>query len=119
MLDNNLTSTAVRRSYENFGQMTDYSDRQSLTVSTGFHGEIAGRFKWEVFGQYGRSTNDIHADNVPIASRLIAARDVISDPVSGAPVCRDSTARPNGCGPFNIFCEIGRPSCRERVCQYG
>src|SRR3546814_2348746 len=90
MLDNNLTSTAVRRSYENFGQMTDYSDRQSLTVSTGFHGEIAGRFKWEVFGQYGRSTNDIHADNVPIASRLIAARDVISDPVSGAPVCRDA-----------------------------
>jgi outer membrane receptor protein involved in Fe transport len=105
MLANDLTSTAVRRSYENFGQMTDYSDRQSLTVSTGFNGELADRFKWEIFGQYGRSTNDIHADNVPIASRLIAARDVISDPVSGAPVCRDATARANGCVPFNIFSE--------------
>src|SRR3546814_11799649 len=108
--------------------MTDYSDRQSLTVSTGFHGEIAGRFKWEVFGQCGRSTNDIHADNVPIASRLIAARDVISDPVSGAPVCRDATARANGCVPFNIFSEarseerrVGKEcvsTCRSRWSPY-
>ncbi|MDK2762062.1 MAG: TonB-dependent receptor [Sphingopyxis sp.] len=105
MVDNNLTSVAVRRSYENFGQMTDYSDRQSLTVSTGFSGDIGNRFQWEVFGQYGRSTNSIRADNVPIASRMIAARDAIADPVSGAPICRDATARANGCVPFDIFSE--------------
>ncbi|WP_447764000.1 TonB-dependent receptor [Sphingopyxis panaciterrae] len=103
MVANGLTSTPVRRSYENFGQMTDYSDRQSLTVSTGFNGELGDRFRWEAFWQYGRATNDIHADNVPIASRFIAARDVIADPVSGAPVCRDAAARADGCVPFDIF----------------
>ncbi|MDE8651218.1 TonB-dependent receptor domain-containing protein [Novosphingobium album (ex Liu et al. 2023)] len=105
MVGNGLTSTPVRRSYENFGQMTDYSDRQSLTVSTGVNGQLPGGFEWEAFWQYGRSTNDIHADNVPIASRLIAARDVIADPVTGQPVCRDQAARAIGCVPFNIFSE--------------
>lgn len=105
MLGAGLTSTAVRRSYENFGQMTDYSDRQTLTVGSEFTGTLPGGFEWEVFWQHGRSTNDIHADNVPIASRLIAARDVIADPVTGDPVCRDEAARAIGCVPFNIFSE--------------
>src|SRR5690606_14969474 len=61
MLDNELTSTAVSRSYENFGQMTDHSDRQTMTVGTGFTGTLpGGAFEWEAFWQYGRSTNDIH-----------------------------------------------------------
>ena len=105
LVDNNLTSTPVSRSYENLGQMTDYSDRQSMTVSAGFNGELPGNFEWEAFWQYGRSTNDIHADNVPIASRFIAARDVIADPVTGQPVCRDEDARDIGCVPFDIFSE--------------
>lgn len=103
MAANNLSSTPVRRSYENFGQMTDYSDRQSLTVGNTFSGTIPGGFTWEAFWQYGRSTNDIRADNVPIASRFVAARDVIADPATGAPACRDATARAQGCVPFNIF----------------
>ena len=105
MVANALTSTPVRRSYENFGQMTDYSDRESLTVSAGFEGELSGGWRWDAFWQYGRSTNDIHADNVPVASRFIAARDVVADPVTGAPVCRDAAARANGCVPFDIFSE--------------
>jgi outer membrane receptor protein involved in Fe transport len=97
-----LTSTPVRRSYENFGQMTDYSDRQSLTLGNTLVGKLPGDFTWEAFWQYGRSTNDIHADNVPIASRLIAARDVIAD-ANGQAVCRSAEARAIGCVPFNIF----------------
>ncbi|MGV3479287.1 MAG: TonB-dependent receptor plug domain-containing protein, partial [Sphingobium sp.] len=103
MVANKLTSTAVRRSYENFGQMTDYSDRQTLTVGNSFSGKLPGGFEWEAFWQYGKSSNDIHADNVPMASRFIAARDVIADPVTGAPVCRSAAARAIGCVPFNIF----------------
>lgn len=103
MVGNGLTSTYVRRSYENFGQMTDYSDRQSMTVGNSLSGNIPGGFEWEAFWQYGRTTNDIHADNVPIASRFIAARDVIADPDTGKPVCRDEAARAMGCVPFNIF----------------
>lgn len=106
MLDNDLTSTAVSRSYENFGQMTDHSDRQTMTVGTGFTGTLpGGAFEWEAFWQYGRSTNDIHAGNVPIASRFIAARDVIADPVTGDPVCRDADARAIGCVPLDVFSE--------------
>jgi iron complex outermembrane receptor protein len=103
MVANKLTSTPVRRSYENFGQMTDYSDRQTFTVGNTFNGTLPGGFKWEAFWQYGKSSNDIHADNVPMASRFIAARDVIADPVTGAPVCRSQAARAIGCVPFNVF----------------
>jgi len=103
MVANGLTSTPLRRTYENIGQMTDYSDRQSITVGNTFTGQLPGGFEWEAFWQYGRSTNDIHADNVPMASRWIAARDVIADPVTGDPVCRDEEARAMGCVPFNIF----------------
>ncbi|MBH1991408.1 MAG: TonB-dependent receptor [Sphingomonadaceae bacterium] len=105
MVANGLTSTALRRTYENFGQMTDYSDRETVTVGHSLSGKLPGNFEWEAFWQYGRSTNDIHADNVPIASRFIAARDVIADPVTGGPVCRDQEARDMGCVPFNIFSE--------------
>jgi len=103
MLENGLTSTAVRRSYENFGQMTDYSDRETVTIGNTFSGALPGGFNWEAFWQYGRSTNDIHADNVPIASRFIAARDVITDPATGQAVCRDAAAQAMGCVPFNVF----------------
>lgn len=103
MVDNGLESTVVRRSYENFGQMTDHSDRETVTIGNTFSGELPGGFNWEAFWQYGRSTNDIHADNVPIASRFIAARDVITDPVSGQPVCRDAAAQAMGCVPLNVF----------------
>lgn len=103
MVSNGLTSTPVSRSYENFGQMTDHSDRQSLTIGNTFSGYLPGGFSWEAFWQYGRSTNDIHANNVPMASRLIAARDVIADPITGEAVCRDEAAREQGCVPFNIF----------------
>jgi iron complex outermembrane recepter protein len=105
MLANDLTSTRVRRTYENFGQMTDYSDRETVTIGNTFSGKLPGGFDWQAFWQYGRSTNDIHADNVPIASRFIAARDVISDPVTGAPICRDEAARAMGCVPLNVFSE--------------
>lgn len=103
MVENGLTSTVVSRSYENFGQMTDYSDRELVTFSNTFTGELPGGFNWEAFWQFGRATNDIHADNVPIASRFIASRDVIADPVTGQPVCRDEAAREIGCVPFNVF----------------
>lgn len=103
MIDNGVTSTPLRRSYEIFGQMGDVSDRQSLTIGTTFQGELPREFEWEAFWQYGRSTNDISAYNATRASRFIAARDVIADPVTGEPVCRDEAARDAGCVPFNIF----------------
>lgn len=102
MLANGLDSTPVRRSYENFGQMTDHSDRQTTNLGATLEGELPGGFHWEAFWQHGRSTNDIRADNVPIASRFIAARDVIAD-AAGNPICRDEAARAIGCVPFNIF----------------
>ncbi len=103
MVENDLTSTPLRRSYEIFGQMTDRSERQSFTVVNTLRGELPGGWRWEAFGQYGRSTNEITAPNVPIASRFVAARDVIADPLTGTPVCRDEEARAAGCVPFNIF----------------
>src|SRR3546814_11314671 len=75
----------------------------SYTIGSSLGGKLGSRFKWEAFWQYGRVTDNVTEANVPWKSHWIAARDAIADPVTGEPVCRDATARAQGCVPFDIF----------------
>lgn len=110
MLDAGLTELPISRSYEAFGIFEDHHDRESITLSAGLNGRLVGDLNWEAFYQYGRMKDDITNPNQLMASRWIAARDVISDPVTGAPVCRDADARAEGCVPFDIFSSAGPTS---------
>ena len=103
MLDNGLDRANVSRTYRNFGLTGDLNDRQTATLAHSLEGNLANGFKWEAFWQYGRATNNIQAPDTPRASRIIAARDVIADPLTGQPVCRDEAARAAGCVPLDIF----------------
>lgn len=103
MLDNGLTQLRVSRAYKEFGQIGNIQDRDSFTFSETLTGTLAKSFRWEAYFQYGRTTNTISNPNFIRASRWLAARDVVADPVTGEPVCRDVEARAAGCVPFNIF----------------
>lgn len=103
MTANNLTSLPLRKWWTNFPTMRQNHDRNNYTIHQELNGNIAdGRFKWQAFWQYGRTTDDVDTSNVPLISRWVAARDAIAGP-DGQPVCRDSAARAAGCVPFDIF----------------
>ncbi|HVI99450.1 MAG TPA: TonB-dependent receptor [Sphingomonas sp.] len=103
MLDNNLTSLYIDRTYGNFPEREEDHNRESYTIGTSLGGKLGSRFKWEAFWQYGRVTDRVTEANVPWKSHWIAARDAIADPVTGEPICRDEAARAQGCVPFDIF----------------
>jgi len=107
MVGAGLTELPISRGYESFGIFKDIHDRESVTFSAGLTGEILGNLTWDAFYQYGRVEDDIRNPDQLMASRWIAARDVIADPVTGVPVCRDPDARASGCVPFNIFSSDG------------
>lgn len=100
---NDLDRLNISRAYYNFPQIQTLHTYESMTLEQGLEGKLADRLNWNAFFQYGRTTDDMSLTNTPIASRYVAARDVISDPVSGVPVCRDENARAAGCVPLNIF----------------
>lgn len=103
MIDNNLTSLYIDRTYGNFPEREEDHDRESYTIGASLGGDLGSGFKWEAFWQYGRVTDNVTEANVPWKSHWIAARDAIADPVTGEPVCRDEAARAAGCVPFDIF----------------
>ncbi len=103
MLNNNLERLSISRTYGNFPVIRELHDRDSLTLNQTISGELASRFQWKAFYQYGRTIDNVRVTDIPYNSHWVAARDVIADPVTGEPVCRDVAARNAGCIPHNIF----------------
>jgi len=98
-----LTRLNIDRSYGNLPQINETHDRENYTIYQGLRGGLVGDLRWEAFFQYGRAVDDVRYTNIPRASRYVAARDAIADPVTGALVCRNEAARNSGCVPFSIF----------------
>src|SRR3546814_3972256 len=88
MLDNNLTSLYIDRTYGNFPEREEDHNRESYTIGSSLGGKLGSRFKWEAFWQYGHVTDNVTEANSPWKSHWIAARDAIADPVTGEPICR-------------------------------
>jgi outer membrane receptor protein involved in Fe transport len=103
MLANGLTRLDIERTYGNFPVMREAHHRRSLTFGQQLNGRLGDQLQWSAFHQYGRTVDKVRTHNVPIASHWLAARDVIADPVTGTPVCRDPAARAAGCVPLDIF----------------
>lgn len=103
MVDNDLTQLRLARIYPEFGIRRDVQKRHAYTIANELGGGLTGDLEWASFFQYGRSANNVSNPGTLRASRWIAARDVIADPASGQPVCRDADARAAGCVPYNVF----------------
>jgi outer membrane receptor protein involved in Fe transport/cytochrome oxidase Cu insertion factor (SCO1/SenC/PrrC family) len=70
--------------------------------------DLFGRaMNWDVSANRGQSKGSFKSPNI-VQSRFLLAIDAVRDS-SGAIVCRDVTARANGCAPLNLFGE-GAPS---------
>lgn len=100
------------------GMVYTHVDSATLRSSIGADGKI-GSLKWNLYYQYGRTTqnNEVRHDeitaNMNLASDAVfvtAANAGTSGLAVGSIVCRSTlTAPTNGCVPFNVFGE-GSPS---------
>jgi len=113
MVDNGLTRLRISRAYKEWGVFNTSEEREAFTFSQTLNGRLAGDLKWEGFYQYGRTRSDMEYKDILRASRWLAARDVITDPVTGLPACRDAVARAQGCVPYNIF-NTDAPTAEQR-----
>ncbi|MDE2404294.1 MAG: TonB-dependent receptor [Sphingomonadales bacterium] len=94
-----IVRVGVRRRTTEVGpRITSYHSRAWQVVS-GLKGDIGSSMKWEVFGQFGKSTRDIAYLNDLDAGKVQQALLVTGSNASNA-VCTVATG---GCSPANLF----------------
>lgn len=103
MEDNGLEQLYIDRTFGNFPMRDEEHHRKTFTVGAEVTGQVSNYIGWSAFAQVGGMTDDYTGRNLPRKSHWIAARDAVTDPVTGQAVCRDPAARAAGCVPFDIF----------------
>jgi len=92
----------VTRDNYDMGVNAEDAVRETTRAVLAASGDISDRLRYEVSYVYGETQSEITSINNRLEDNWLEAIDVISDPVSGAPVCRSGTP---GCVPYNIFGE--------------
>src|SRR3546814_18327629 len=96
MLDNNLTSLYIDRTYGNFPEREEAHNRESYTLGSSFAGKLGSRFQWADFWQYGHVTDNVTEANSPWTSPWRHARDATPHPLPGRPTSPDQPALAQG-----------------------
>ena len=118
MDDLGLTSVAVGRIWNDLGPQVGRVERDIYRAVTGFQAELGGGWSLDAYYQYGQTDYSQRGFNTNINQNMIYALDVVTDPDTGAPVCRavlQGIAAAAGCEPLNIFGD-GSPS--EAAARY-
>lgn len=105
---NSIPSFQLFRSNRDLGQITADIETQTWSGTFGIRGEIADRWNWETYYQYGRSSSRMaNQNNLIVANFNRATNAVLS---GGEIVCQSvvDSSDPN-CVPINLFGE-GSPS---------
>jgi len=92
----------ITRDPTDLGPNIDQTVRQTFRIVGGFSGEFDNRWTWEASFNHGEFTRRFTNNNYVILDRFFAAIDVVSDPVSGDPVCR-SDVQTSSVPPTTIF----------------
>ena len=91
----------VRRRFVEGGPRTDDRTLQTYRMLFGVRGEIDENWNWDVFGQLANTDLNRLQINQVTRTNLARALDIVSDPVTGQPVCRSTTDGTDAdCVPF-------------------
>lgn len=104
-----ITSFQYGTSNAALGNTRVYTDRRQYRFVLGGRGkvDVAGTpWTYDIYGEHGTNYTDIDVRNIMLTRRFNQAIDATT--LNGAIVCRDATARANGCQPLNII--GGNPS---------
>lgn len=106
---NGITSFGLYRLNTDHGFIHTNQNVRTATATLGAKGDLGERWRWDVYGQWGRTVNNLRENNLLVQNRLDAVDAVVS-PVTGEIVCRATLeGRANNCAPLNLFGE-GSPS---------
>jgi len=94
---NGLTSIKYNAAYAAWGLRSPTFERSSYAITLGLEGEMSNDWNWDVSVQESRYENNSAWKNYTITENVANAIDVITDPVTGEPVCRSGAS---GCVPF-------------------
>ena len=104
--NNNVGFIDFRRRSNEIFDRSNHARRNTFRAATGFKGELAEKYNWEVSYVYGRvrdfnSTEDIDLDkyNNALDAVRVSAGNVVGTDI----ICRDAAARAAGCIPLNLF----------------
>lgn len=100
LLDEGLDGFFVSRTNRDHGKRRSTSDRDTVQLHVGLEGYFNENVDYTVHYQYGRTDITTEFINRQVPSRFQQALDVIEDPETGEPVCRDPSG---GCVPFNVL----------------
>ncbi len=78
------------------------NDREFHRAVAGVKGTIFDDWDWDLYANTSR-TSDYTFSETGLRDRYFFALDVIADPMTGQPICRNAAARAAGCAPFNPF----------------
>ncbi|WP_416906978.1 MAG: TonB-dependent receptor domain-containing protein [Polymorphobacter sp.] len=87
----------ISRDFTDLGPGITTGDRDTYRIIGGVDGTLTDHLRYELVANYGRTDNKVTFSNSVRYDRLFAAIDVISDPVTGQPICRsdiDDTPHP-------------------------
>ena len=92
----------VSKTHENLDPVSTLNERDTFTLALGLEGSF-GDYTWDASYQRGEFEMDTTMLNDRREERYYAAIDVIADPVTGQPVCRDEAMRAAGCVPISVL----------------
>lgn len=92
-----------RRNAEGGPRRSELEHEQQRIV-LGIRGDLGASWSYDAYANYGKVEHTELFDEDLSVSRMIRALDVVTDPGSGAPVCRSVLdGSDNACVPWNIF----------------
>ncbi len=107
-------SVSFDRRLVELGEQQRINDRQTVRIVADLAGELGRDFEWEIYGTYGRFTQE---QNNPNEVNFLAAQfalDIESDGAGGFQ-CVDAGARAAGCVPLDLF---GEGTISEAAANY-
>lgn len=104
---NAITSFSLGRQNNDFGQVRADNKNTTKRIVGGIEGKFGGGWSFDTYYEYGQNLYDSTISNLRLEQNYRNAVDAIL--AGGVAVCRDATARANGCQPINLF-GAGSPS---------
>ena len=98
------SSLFVNRTHAEFGPRKAENRRRVARIIAGISGTLAEQYPYQFYYQYGAADSSNSYINDRNDARWFQGLDVIADPVTGQPVCRNPA---NGCVPINILGPTG------------
>jgi hypothetical protein len=104
MIANGVTVFNLGRISWDIGRATAQNTTETVRGVIGVQGTLGENWTWDAAATYGDNVFTQQTHNARVRANFRLAADVVSDPVTGDPICRSTLTNPtNGCVPMNVF----------------